>query len=116
MKEIVPDKNLIAYCGLYCGACGKYLNDKCLGCKENVKASWCKIRSCCIENKYSSCADCKTISSANDCKKFNNFISKIFAFIFKSDRNACINKIKECGYESFAEYMASNKLQSIKKK
>ena len=116
MKDIISDKNLIAYCGLYCGACGKYLNGKCQGCKENVKASWCKIRSCCIENKYSSCADCKTISSANDCKKFNNFISKIFALIFKSDRNACINQIKEQGYDSFAEYMASNKLQSIKKK
>ena len=28
-KEVKTDKELIAYCGLYCGACGKYMNDKC---------------------------------------------------------------------------------------
>jgi hypothetical protein len=27
MKEIVPDTNLIAYCGLYCGSCKSYLKD-----------------------------------------------------------------------------------------
>ncbi len=115
MKNIIPDKNFIAYCGLYCGACKKYLQEKCQGCKENKKASWCKIRSCCMENKYSSCADCHTYSNVKDCKKFNNIISKLFALIFQSDRPGCINQIKEKGYNSFAEYMANNKLQSIKK-
>ncbi len=115
MKEIIADKNLIAYCGLYCGACKKYLKGTCPGCKENVKATWCKVRSCCIENIYLSCADCTTFSSAKDCKKFNNIFSKFFALIFKSDRNACINHIKDNGYNSYAVFMASNKLQSIKK-
>jgi len=115
MNQISPDKNLIANCGLYCGACNKYIQKKCPGCKDNVKASWCKVRSCCIENKYASCADCVTFTNAKDCKKFNNVFSKLFGLIYKSDRNACICMIKEKGYDSFAEFMASNNLQSIKK-
>lgn len=40
MKEIEADKNLIAACGLYCGACRKYLSAKCYGCHNNEKATW----------------------------------------------------------------------------
>ena len=116
MKKIVTDKKLIAYCGLYCGACRAYLKEKCKGCADNIKATWCGIRTCNIENKTLSCAECKKFQTANDCKKFNNFISKIFGFIFKSDRNACINKIKEIGYEKFAAEMAEKELHAIKKK
>ncbi len=29
MKEIVQNTDLIAYCGLYCGACKSYLMEKC---------------------------------------------------------------------------------------
>ncbi|TGY51507.1 hypothetical protein E5342_19130, partial [Parabacteroides distasonis] len=35
MEEITVDKNKIASCGLYCGACRKFLSGKCLGCKDN---------------------------------------------------------------------------------
>jgi hypothetical protein len=28
MKEIVADSKLVAYCGLYCGACKSYLKEK----------------------------------------------------------------------------------------
>ncbi|HOZ55658.1 MAG: hypothetical protein BWY51_00254 [Parcubacteria group bacterium ADurb.Bin316] len=111
----MADKNLVAYCGLYCGACKKFINKKCAGCKENVKATWCKIRTCCIENKYSSCADCATYKVANDCKKFNNPISKLFSLIFKSDRNASIARIKETGTEQYAIEMAKKNVMSIKK-
>ena len=114
MKEVTDDKNLIACCGLYCGACSSYLKEKCAGCKENVKATWCKVRQCCLENNYSSCADCQKMES-KECKKFNNFISKIFGFIFCSDRPACICRIKEIGYERFAMEMAAGKTQTIKR-
>ena len=43
MKEIVADPKLVAYCGLYCGACGAYLRGRCPGCIENYKATWCKV-------------------------------------------------------------------------
>ena len=58
MKPIVPDTQSIAACGLYCGACRKFLIGKCPGCKRNEKATWCKIRSCCQENKFNTCAEC----------------------------------------------------------
>jgi hypothetical protein len=115
MKPVVADKALIAYCGLYCGACKKYLSGSCPGCHENEKASWCKIRSCCMEHGYASCADCTEFSNPMDCKKFNNFFSKLFALIFKSDRAACISKIRESGYEGYAAFMASNNLQTIRR-
>jgi hypothetical protein len=115
MKEIVSDKKLIAYCGLYCGACRSYLKEKCPGCKENEKATWCNIRKCCIDNKYSTCADCASIETKKS-KNYNTFISKIVGLLFNSDRNACLDRIKNVGYDEFAKEMALNKRQTIKKK
>ena len=115
MREIIADKNLIAFCGLYCGSCSRYLKENCPGCINNEKASWCKTRTCCLENSYKSCADCGEFSNALDCKKFNNSVSKIFGFIFRSDRPACISFIKEKGYNNFAAEMAEKKRMSIKR-
>jgi hypothetical protein len=114
-KEIVADKNLIAFCGLYCGSCKSYLSGKCPGCKDNVKASWCKVRQCNMENNFQSCADCTSLELMS-CKKYNNFISKAFGVIFNSDRPACIYRIKEVGYSDFAIEMANSKRQSIKRR
>jgi hypothetical protein len=115
MLSIIPNPDLIGYCGLYCGACRKYLNEKCPGCRKNETATWCKVRTCGIAHQYASCADCMEIAEVMDCKKFNNFISKIFGFLFGSDRNACIQLIKKEGYDAFARRMAENKTQTIKK-
>ena len=40
-KTITASTEYIAACGV---ACRKYLNGKCPGCKQNEKATWCKIR------------------------------------------------------------------------
>ena len=116
MREITNDAGLVACCGLYCGACRSYLKEKCEGCMKNEKASWCKVRSCCINKGISSCASCDEFSDALGCKKFNNFVSKIFSLVLGSDRQACINQIKELGVEGHAEKMSGLKLQSLKKK
>ncbi len=115
LKPIVADKNLIAYCGLYCGACRSYLKGSCPGCRENVKASWCKIRQCCQENDFASCADCTSVKP-EDCRKYTNFISKAIGLILNSDRAACIHRIEEIGYDQFAIEMTENKRQTIKRK
>jgi len=115
MREIVSDPTLVAHCGLYCGACKRYLQEKCPGCLENEKATWCAVRSCCIENHYSTCAECKEFSNSKNCSKFNNFVSKIFALLFRSDRAACISQIKEMGIQGHAEKMSELKLQSMKR-
>ena len=115
MKEIVADPALVANCGLYCGACKRYLREKCPGCKENEKASWCSVRSCCKEHRYASCAECREFADPMDCGKFNNFMSKIFGFLFRSDRAVCIGQIRELGIEGHAARMSELKLQSLKR-
>ena len=115
MKTIVSDTALVAYCGLYCGACKRYLNDKCPGCRENESAAWCSVRACCMENELRSCAECSTFTAPKECKSFNNFMSKIFGLLFRSDRAACIGQIKRLGIEGHAKSMAELQLQSIKK-
>src|SRR4030066_402126 len=106
MKEIISNPDLVAYCGLYCGACKSYLKDKCPGCHENRKATWCKVRLCCTENQYATCADCRQFTDPLDCGKYNNFISRIFGIVFRSDRAACIRQVREIGLEGHADRMA----------
>lgn len=106
---------LKAYCGLYCAECYKYKKGKCPGCKMNTKASWCKVRTCCINKDIASCADCPE-QGRESCKYFNNFMAKFFGFVFNSDRGKAIELIKSKGYKDFADYMATNKLQTIKRK
>lgn len=115
MREITVDKNLIAFCGLYCGACSRYLNEKCPGCHENQKATWCKVRTCNMENKYASCADCRQVV-LSECKDLNNFVARIFGFIFRSDRKACLERIKAVGYDAFSREMAEAKMSTIRRK
>ncbi len=114
MKNIEANKELIAACGLYCGACRKYLSDKCPGCHDNEKATWCKIRSCAKGNGYHTCAECR--KDVSECKTYSNLIGKIFAFLFRSDRPACIRYIREHGEQAFAEEMTKRKCKTIKRK
>ncbi len=114
MKEIVADSELVAFCGLYCGACRAYLKGKCPGCHDNVKASWCKVRTCCLEASYPSCAACAEFSDPKECGKFHNFISRIIGFVLRSDRGACVAQIRQKGIEGHATEMAANRRQTIK--
>ncbi len=113
MKPITADVDAIARCGLYCGACRKYRKGVCPGCAGNDKASWCKIRSCCGERGYDSCADCQEFADVTDCEKFDNFMTKLFGFFFRSNRPANIQLIKDEGYEAYAERMAKEERQSL---
>jgi hypothetical protein len=114
MGAMKVDKNLIAFCGLYCGACSRLAGEKCHGCRENDKASWCGVRTCCLEHGFASCADCTEFPSVRNCGKFNNFIARIFGFVFRSDRAACIEAIKENGYEAFAREMTARGRRTIR--
>jgi hypothetical protein len=106
MKEIATDARLVGACGLYCGACGAYRRGRCPGCRENAKAAWCKVRTCCREKGYASCADCAGFPDATACGKFNNVMSRVFGFLFRSDRAACIRQIRQMGLQGHAETMA----------
>lgn len=115
MSEITADKNLVAFCGLYCAACSRYVKEKCPGCRENKKASWCGVRTCCLERGYDSCADCTEFPEAQECGTFNNFMARIFGFIFRSDRAACIGAIREKGYDAFVRDMAARRARTIRR-
>ncbi len=115
MREIAASPELVAYCGLYCGACGAYLKERCDGCHKNEKASWCRIRSCCNGNGILSCASCSDYANPRECKKFNNIMSKLFGLVFRSDRAACIDQIKKMGIDGHAAKMAGLKMQAIKR-
>ncbi|MCU0663271.1 MAG: DUF3795 domain-containing protein [Myxococcota bacterium] len=113
MKPISADKNLVAHCGLYCGACRAYLNSRCPGCHENAKASWCKVKACCAEHGYSTCVDCREFADPKLCGKFSNVFSKVFGVLFNSNRAACIEKIRTTGLEEYAVFMAEKKRPSL---
>ena len=115
-EDIKADKDLVAMCGLYCGACGKYLKGRCPGCTDNEKASWCKVRACCIENEYKTCAECKTYDDFKDCKNLNNFMAKFFALFFNSNRPACLREIKKNGRKKFADEMARTGKMTLPRK
>lgn len=110
----VEDTNLIAACGLYCGACPRFLGGKCPGCRENSKAGWCKIRSCCLAAKIPNCAHCRTNGHAS-CAVFNNLIGRIFSWIFRSNRPACVDRIAVVGEKAFAREMTETKRMTIKR-
>ncbi len=114
-KTINVNAENIAYCGLYCEACGKYAKGKCPGCAKNEKATWCGVRKCCITNNYKSCSDCTTYTEPLECREFHNPISRLFGLIFRSDRRKCIEYIKQNGYENFARHMASEGRMAMKR-
>lgn len=115
MKSITADSALVAYCGLYCGACKAYRKGRCPGCHDNHKATWCTVRTCCREHMYASCADCTEFPDPLPCRKYNNFISQLIGLLLRSDRAACIRQIKERGLRGHAEAMAARGTQTIKK-
>lgn len=94
----------IAACGLFCGTCRKRVKGTCPGCHPNDKASWCKVRTCCIEHGWQSCAQC-TLMPLDSCRKFHSFIAAVFQVVFRSDRRGCIERIREIGPEAFAAEM-----------
>jgi hypothetical protein len=117
MKKVTIDRNMVSCCWLYCGACKKYLADKCTGCKKLSKTPfWCSIRDCCMEKGYSNCALCEEYPNTLDCKRYNGFVMRTLGYICGSDRAAATNMIKQKGIDEFINYMSGNKIQRIKRK
>ena len=115
MANIAVNAELVACCGLYCGACRSHLAGKCAGCRENAKATWCTVRACCAEKHLGSCAECAEFPDPRACPKFNNVVSKLFGLVFRSDRAACIAQIKRLGPEGHAKRMAEMRAHTIKR-
>lgn len=115
MATTIGNPELVAFCGLYCGACRSYKQGNCPGCAENEKSGWCKIRACNQERGYATCADCTDFADVSACPKVNNFMARVFALIFRSDRPASIARIKDVGLEAYANEMAARGQMSFKR-
>jgi len=113
---LVTDVSLIAACGLYCAACGKFRSNKCPGCAGNEKATWCKIRTCCSEKKIANCSSCQEFSNPQDCRKYNNLIARSIEFFFRSDRKQCIFFLRDNGADRYAGFMAEKEWVNFPKK
>lgn len=108
-------QELVAACGLYCGECHRYKKGKCPGCADNVKASWCKVRTCTAERGYRTCAECRDFPDVQACRKFNTIFSKFFALVFRSDRQASLQLISTMGIEGYASEMTKRGLSVVKR-
>jgi hypothetical protein len=73
------------------------------------------VRACCQENGYATCAACSTYADPRECRKFHNVMSRVFGFIFRSDRRACILRIREIGPAAYAEEMAAKGLHALRR-
>jgi len=114
---------LIAYCGLYCGACSFRLaaqeNDRnhiekmpsyydklkdqplehCPGCRLENKCGECKIRDCAINQHYNHCDECSDFP----CDKITNFNND--GRPHHSEVLSYLKLLKEIGEKNWLEYM-----------
>lgn len=97
-----PKELILARCGLVCSDCGAYRKGKCGGCHcDKPMNAGCKVKPCAQDRNCTTCADCTDFENLKDCKKLNNFISKIFGLIFRSDRIGNLSRIRESGLDEF---------------
>ncbi len=115
------NKQMISYCGFYCGACPKYLSGQCKGCRGDspdcaVGYRKCKVRPCCVEHQYFTCTDCNEYMTVRDCRKYNPSSIRLGEFISSTSRQKAIEMIKEKGLNEFADYMKGKNWVTIKTK
>lgn len=93
---------IVAYCGLVCSECGAYTRGRCQGChSDKPMYRGCKVKPCAIERNCSTCAACEDFPDLRKCRKLNNVISKVFGFIFRSNRIANLDRIRQIGLDEF---------------
>ncbi len=93
---------VIAYCGLVCSNCGFYTKGRCQGChSDRPMLPNCKTKACAIRNNYTTCAACETYADLRECNKLHNFFTQLSGLIFRTDRIANLERIREIGLEAF---------------
>lgn len=117
--KIIPDKNLVSVCGLFCKGCGVYISTQennqenlqrlaarmnipveempCNGCRTEVRTAFCKnchMIKCAKEKGVDFCGECKDYP----CAEIKDFQSKMphRVELWKS-----LDRIKEIGWEKW---------------
>ena len=93
----------IGCCGAYCGTCKVIRENQCLGCKlgyadgsRDLEKARCKIKVCCMNKGYNSCADCREVDA---CEILQSFFHKN-GYKYRKYKEA-IDFIRANGYEAF---------------
>ena len=118
MEPTTVDKSLVSPCGFYCGACKSLQKGKCQGCatNENSWAKRCKVRKCCGENSYATCAECTEFENVSRCSKLNSLFIRFFAAFVGYDRPGGIEEIRRLGIDEYAKMMAQQNAMWVKRK
>jgi len=96
------DGKIVAYCGLICSDCGAFKKLKCQGCHSDKPIfKNCPVKKCAMDKNYSTCAECGEFEDLKQCRKLNNFVSKLMGFVFRTDRIGNLKRIREIGLETF---------------
>jgi hypothetical protein len=95
----------IGCCGAYCKTCQAFVQQTCKGCKigykkgeRDIAKAKCKIKVCCVNKKYQSCADC---AEYYICPQINDLYNKK-GYKYGKYRQATVF-IKQNGYDAFLE-------------
>jgi hypothetical protein len=92
----------VACCGLVCSECGAFKKKRCQGChSDRPMFRNCPVKKCVMECSHATCADCAEFADLKQCGKLHNWISRIFGFIFRSDRIGNLMSIRSQGFDSF---------------
>ena len=86
---------------------------RCPCCALNRKAGWCKVRTCCNDHAYASCAAYAEHADPGPCPTFDNVIARLFGLVFNSNRRACVFELKQRGPQGYAACMADQGRQSL---
>ena len=116
MASTVVDESLVAYCGLYCGACSAYKKGKCPGCRETQKKAACKIRRCNVDAGYESCAACEQVSDVATCRRLNRPMFRIFGYVMNYDMILGVKLLRKIGRQAYAEQLAQSGLMWVKRR
>ena len=93
----------IGCCGAYCKTCRAYSEKKCSGCKlgydtgeRDISKAKCKIKKCCMEKSFYTCADCPEYTA---CQTVQGFYGKTGGKYKKYQQ--ATQYIRENGYDNF---------------
>jgi hypothetical protein len=110
VMSAAPTELIVARCGLVCSNCGAFRRDRCGGChSDKPMFSRCPVKACAVEKGCSTCAACESFPDLRACGKLNNFIARIFGFIFRSDRIGSLYRIREIGLDAFKAERHANR-------
>ena len=92
----------IGCCGAYCGTCKAMKDNACRGCKigyrtgkRDISKAKCRIKVCCINKGFISCADCREYYTCDIIKEFlnhNGYKYKKYREAIEFIRNNSYNK------------------------